>query len=240
MPTAESVKAQLNALLNQANNTTGKTDANLTAAIASLAAGFGQGGVESNEDALIARTLTEYENDRVETIGNYAFYSYSNLVSVSFPNVKIFKGANNFNGCTSLERINFPKLESASGNAFRGCTALESAVFPRLCNVGIAIDRCSSLMLFDAGADVSEDEQYGVFGNFSGCAVLETVILRYKKLVTLSKTTQLSKTPIESGTGYIYVPSDLLDEYKVATNWVVFSDQFRAIEDYPEITGGTA
>ena len=44
MSTAETVKAQLNALLNQANDTTGKTDANLTAAIASLAAGFGQGG----------------------------------------------------------------------------------------------------------------------------------------------------------------------------------------------------
>lgn len=44
MATAETVKAQLSALLNQANNTTGKTDANLTAAIASLAAGFGQGG----------------------------------------------------------------------------------------------------------------------------------------------------------------------------------------------------
>lgn len=44
MSTAETVKAQLNALLNQANNTTGKTDTNLTAAIASLAAGFGQGG----------------------------------------------------------------------------------------------------------------------------------------------------------------------------------------------------
>lgn len=44
MSTAETVKAQLTALLNQANNTTGKTDTNLTAAIASLAAGFGQGG----------------------------------------------------------------------------------------------------------------------------------------------------------------------------------------------------
>lgn len=43
MATAESVKTQLTALLNQANSTTGKTDANLTAAIASLIAGFGQG-----------------------------------------------------------------------------------------------------------------------------------------------------------------------------------------------------
>ena len=44
MSTAESVKTQLHALLNQANDTTGKADANLTAAIASLAEGFGQGG----------------------------------------------------------------------------------------------------------------------------------------------------------------------------------------------------
>lgn len=44
MSTSETVKAQLSALLNQANNTTGKADANLTAAIASLVAGFGQGG----------------------------------------------------------------------------------------------------------------------------------------------------------------------------------------------------
>lgn len=44
MSTSETVKVQLSALLNQANNTTGKTDADLTAAIASLAAGFGQGG----------------------------------------------------------------------------------------------------------------------------------------------------------------------------------------------------
>lgn len=25
---------------------------------------------------------------------------------------------------------------------------------------------------------------------------------------------------------------------KVATNWSTFAEQFRAIEDYPEITGG--
>lgn len=43
MATAESVKTQLSALLNQANGTTGKADETLTAAIASLADGFGQG-----------------------------------------------------------------------------------------------------------------------------------------------------------------------------------------------------
>lgn len=44
MSTAESVKAQLTALIAQANEATGKTYADLTAAFASLIEGFGQGG----------------------------------------------------------------------------------------------------------------------------------------------------------------------------------------------------
>lgn len=60
MFTAETVKAQLNALLNQANDTTGKTDANLTSAIASLAAGFGQGGSDFDHITTFTPTTEGY------------------------------------------------------------------------------------------------------------------------------------------------------------------------------------
>lgn len=60
MSTVETVKAQLNALLNQANDTTGKTDANLTAAIASLAAGFGQGGSAFNHITTFSTATSGY------------------------------------------------------------------------------------------------------------------------------------------------------------------------------------
>lgn len=53
MATAESVKAKLLGLLNQANAATGKTDADLTAAVASLVAGFGQGGGGSSGGAVL-------------------------------------------------------------------------------------------------------------------------------------------------------------------------------------------
>jgi hypothetical protein len=36
----------------------------------------------------------------------------------------------------------------------------------------------------------------------------------------------------------IYVPRELVDAYKVATNWSTHADNIRAIEDYPEICGG--
>ena len=35
-----------------------------------------------------------------------------------------------------------------------------------------------------------------------------------------------------------YVPTSLVDTYKSATNWSTYAEQIRAIEDYPEITGG--
>ena len=92
MSTAENVKAQLSALLNQANSTTGKADANLTAAVASLAAGFGQGGsggggatepyieeVIDDDGNLTSATLYGH------TIRNFAFYNCSKLTSISLP-----------------------------------------------------------------------------------------------------------------------------------------------------------
>lgn len=48
MATADSVKAKIQSLIDQSNATTGNTDADLTAAITSLIAGFGQGGIVSS------------------------------------------------------------------------------------------------------------------------------------------------------------------------------------------------
>lgn len=199
-------------------------------------------GDTSIEDGLVERTITDYVNDRVESVGPYAFYLITSLLSVSMKNVKIFNGQNNFMGCTNLSTIDFPKLESAStGNAFRNCTALTNAVLPRLVNPGVSFQGCSALGRLDLGSEVDANEMVQInFGNVSGCTNLTAIILRYKKILLLSRTSFFDSTPIVSGDGYIYVPSELVDGYKAATNWSVYADQIRAIEDYPEITGGAA
>ena len=146
------------------------------------------GGADNTAiDALIERTLSgAYSNDRVTTIGNYAFYR-TNITSVDFPNVMdITEGA--FYYCRKLETINFPKLK----------------------NMGVSA--------------------------FLNCQKLVTVILRkVDGICTLGST-----DTIESGTGYVYVPAALVNSYKAATNWTVYADQIRAIEDYPGICGGAA
>lgn len=58
MVTAESVKAKLQGLISLANNTTGKTDTDLTAAVNALIAGFGQGGSTGGTDGIYMAKIT--------------------------------------------------------------------------------------------------------------------------------------------------------------------------------------
>ncbi len=73
--------------------------------------------------------------DSVIGIGNYAFYSCSNLESVSFRKVNVygnmtFIGEKAFEKCTSLEQINLPdSVTTIKFNAFNGC-AFTSIVLP--------------------------------------------------------------------------------------------------------------
>jgi hypothetical protein len=66
---------------------------------------------------------------------------------------------------------------------------------------------------------------------FYECSALVTVILRSPTLASGGYGI-FSTTPISSGTGYIYVPSALVDSYKAASNWKTYANQFRALEDY--------
>ena len=56
----------------------------------------------------------------------------------------------------------------------------------------------------------------------------------------LASVNAFSDTPIANGTGFVYVPLSLIEDYKTATNWATYAAQFRAIEDYPEICGGVS
>ena len=75
--------------------------------------------------------------------------------------------------------------------------------------------------------------------DFYQCSALTAVIIRTPAVCTMSDSNAFKSTPIASGTGYIYVPAALVDSYKAATNWSVYADHIRAIEDYPDICGGT-
>ena len=68
---------------------------------------------------------------------------------------------------------------------------------------------------------------------FLSSAKLAHLIIRSTSLSTLSATSALSGTPIASGNGAIYVPTDLVATYKAASNWSTYASQIYPISAYP-------
>lgn len=193
----------------------------------------GSGGDTDIEDGLVTRSLTSYTNDRVTSIGDDFFYSNTTIQSVSFPKVTSV-GAEAFRACSKLTSVNFPEAVTIGQHAFRNSVKLTEVVFPKATSVGGYAFREDTAL---AKADFSKITSVATYV-FYGCTALTALILRNQTAVSLGSTNAFTNTPIASGTGYIYVPSALVNTYKAATNWSTFAAQFRAIEDYPNITGG--
>lgn len=193
----------------------------------------GGGGGDGSVDDILDGSVTEIVS-QVTSLIAYALRNRTNLQKASFPNVTTLNG-NAFYGCTKLEEIYLPELTKCSTSMnFSTCRALKEISLPKATSIGSqSFYSCTSLTKVDLGAASSISDTV-----FYGCSSLVTLILRSKTMATLSNTSSLNSTPIKSGTGYIYVPADLVDSYKAATNWSTVAAQFRAIEDYPEITGG--
>ena len=143
----------------------------------------GGSGDNSTLDALIDRSLTSINNNRVTSIGINTFNGCASLVSAAFPNV-VSAGNNAFSGCASLTSVDLPLLTAANGNAFNGCTSLTN------------IDLKSVTAIYARA--------------FVGCTNLAILILRADQVCTLSDANAFTNTPIANGTGYIYVPDNLV------------------------------
>ena len=161
------------------------------------------------EDALVSKTLTEYRNPRPIVIGN-RFFSY----------------------CYDLAVVDIPSAVSIGDYAFVYCNALTEIVLPSVTSIAaFAFQNCPALTKVDLHKVTSL--QSNTFTNTN----LTTLILRRTDGITsCGSTAVFNNTPISKGTGYIYVPAELVEEYKAATNWKTYAAQIRAIEDYPEIT----
>ena len=115
-------------------------------------------------------------------------------------------------GCMKLTSVVLPAVHTTDGNSINGCSNLIKADFSNLQNIR--------------------------YSTFYSNKKLVTLIIRTQVVAKLENTSAFKDTPIASGTGYVYVPSALVNSYKSATNWSTYADQIRAIEDYPDITGG--
>ena len=178
-------------------------------------------------------SLTTLNFPAVTYIGYYAFSGCKKLTTADFPLISTIT-ENAFSNCSSLTTVNFPAVTKIHASAFRNCSSLTTVNFPAVTNIdNVAFNNCSALTTANFPAVTNIDN--AVFNN---CSALTALILRSETMAVLKYTNVFNGTPIYSGTGYIYVPAALIDSYKTATNWTQYADQFRAIEDYPDICGG--
>ena len=193
------------------------------------------GGGASQIDSLIDRTIKEISSNSVKSISEYSFYNCYSLAAANFP-VATNIGNYAFYGCRNLITVNFPAATRIQDCSFEACSGLETVNFPAVTFIGSYSFRfCSKLTTVDFHNVTSISAFSFIF-----CSKLTAIILRSETMAKLSNTNAFDSTPIKSGTGYIYVPAALVDSYKTATNWSVYANQIRAIEDYPDITGGAA
>ena len=222
-----------------ANSIRGKNGTETTYKPSEMAAAIDaiETGGNSNDDAtrLVIGTITEYSNDNITEIRDYAFYDCSQLTTIDIPNVTNI-GDQVFAFCASLTSVNFDSVTVIGQRAFSDCTGLQEIYLPSLQynGVSMAFYNCPNLIRAELG-ELSALKMY----DFYGCSSIETIILRKTDAIcTLHAKTFYNGDAVTNGTGYIYVPAALLEEYKAATNWTVYADQIRAIEDYPDICGG--
>lgn len=205
-------------------------------------------------DSIIDRSIPEFKDNTLTSIGRCAFNCCAALKTADLPNVTTFTSDQNtdqcgFASCTALEEVNLPSLKTIEGTrAFQKTTSLKyvnlpaaesigygycfqyggvrEAVLPVVTSLGNGDFQSCPLEKIDLSAVTS------IGGSFELCKSFVALIIRTPSVCTLTVNWGFKDTPIKIGTGYIYVPRALVDSYKVATNWSDMATQFRALEDY--------
>ena len=125
------------------------------------------------------------------------------LISLTATQVNDFA----FRADIRLTTVSLPAATSIGSNAFQYCSALTSADFP-------------------VATSISSQA-------FHYCSALTSLTLSKNQVATLSATNAFLSTPIASGTGHIYVPDNLVDQYKAATNWATYANQILPLSQKP-------
>lgn len=134
-----------------------------------------------------------------------------------------------FSYCTKLKYVYFPELIFISHCAFIGCTALKTVVIPKVIEIySAAFSDCESLERIEL-----KNVTCIQGGAFSGCKNLKMVIINSKKSIMFEKNI-FDRTPISSGTGYIYVPDELVEQFKHYTNLSAYVNQIKPISELEE------
>ena len=180
------------------------------------------------------------------TLGECAFRGCANLNSLDLPKVTSMSNSI-FRGCSLLQEISFPLLATVSGFAFYDCTALSTYNLPKVTYIDTEAFYNSGLVSanFPLVTYVSMNAFYncknlstaklpkatGIGSSaFYNCSSMTSIIVGTELDDETAVCTLYSTNAFPSSIGAIYVPYNLQDKYKTATNWSSFADKIQGYE----------
>ena len=188
--------------------------------------------------------IMSVRGENVRTLNGYNFYTCPNLSEVDFPNLESCS-TNEFNGCTTLETISLPNLLIMRGQGMlQGCRALKNVYLPKLHTAALqAFMNCSSLeelslpllktttstMIY--GCDMLKKLEFAALESIYysiNIPSIEVIIIDRNAVTTLQNSNNINNTCT------VYVPDELVDEYKAASNWRNHAEQIRGLSEYVE------
>ena len=163
------------------------------------------------------------------------YYLFENCTSIETINLPLFENTGDgcFKGCTSLKQVYLPSFINSfgSGHHFTECVSLENIDLPMIENIGTATFKNNTAL---KTVIIPQAKSIGNYA-FENCTALEAVVIKRSDFICeISEVSIFKNSSVESGTGFIYVPDNLVKAYKNATNWSVYANQIRPLSEYIE------
>ena len=203
--------------------------------------------VETTNHRLLLGCANTVIPSSIRHIGEYAFWSCTNLTSITIPDGLESIGEYAFSNCTKLTSITLPNsLTDIKIFAFYQCSSLKSVVIPdNVKNIeGGAFNFCRTLQSLTIGSGVQTIGSNA----FDYCYDLKTVICKLVKVPTKAEAySGIYFNGIAHADATLYVPAESLEDYRSTYPWNKFGtilplDQAPSgVEDIPttEINGPT-
>lgn len=150
--------------------------------------------------------------------------------------------ANMFEGCQKLTRLDLTSFNTVNVTnmtyMFHSCYELRTLDLSsfnteKVTNMTVMFFNCRAIEKIDISS-FTTNETTNNTNMFTSCNALKTLIINNPKLFRLTNSGGIEGTPIGKGKGFIYVPDDMVETYKAATNWSSYADQIKGISELPK------
>lgn len=175
--------------------------------------------------------ITSLNLPKLTSASSYTLYNLQYLTSLSIPLLRSIPSYF-MTECQRLHELNLDNVTSIGSFAFDG-VPIDYMDLPNVTGTSTQILGNRGVKAVDFHANVALHSDA-----FLNHRDLIALILRSPTLRTIGNTNIIAGTPIAAGYGWVYVPDDLVDTYRSATNWSVYADRIVGISEYPKAVPG--